>query len=214
MLAPYSKPEEVRSVVDYLFLLYAQIVVCLAQGQRAEAAERLGILQSMASALGWHSILVRAQALQAVISSTQEAALAALAEALTLAEPEGYIRTFVDLGKPMRLLLADYSAQTAERKAYVNRLLGAFAISEVQLDTQSAVSKSTIHNLQSTIVEPLSDREVDVLHLLADGLTNQEIALTMHVSVNTVKTHLKNIYDKLGVHTRREVIARAKALGV
>ncbi len=214
MLAPYSKPEEVRSVVDYLFLLYAQIVACLAQGQRAEAAERLGMFQSMAGSWGWHSMLVRAQALQAVIASTQETARAALAEALTLAEPEGYIRTFVDLGKPMRLLLADYSAQTAEHKAYVDRLLSVFSIPDMQPEIQTEAPKSKIQNLKSEMVEPLSDREVDVLHLLADGLTNQEIALTVHISVNTVKTHLKNIYDKLGVHTRREVIARAKALGV
>lgn len=208
MLAPYSKPEEVRSVVDYLFLLYAQIVVCLAQEQRTEAAERLGVFQSMAGALGWRSMLVRAQALQAVMSPTQEAARAALAEALTLAEPEGYIRTFVDLGEPMRLLLAACRPQAGERKVYVDRLLGAFTV------PAPPAAPSKIQNLKSEIVEPLSDREIDVLHLLVAGLTNQEIALTMHVSVNTVKTHLKNIYDKLNVHDRREAIQRAKELGV
>ncbi len=214
MLAPFSRPEEVRSMVDYLLLLYAQAVVYLAQGQRAEAAERLGALQHMAGSLGWHSMLVRAHALHAVMASTQEAARAALTEALTLAEPEGYIRTFVDLGEPMQLLLADYSVQTVERGEYVDRLLGAFEIPIAQPETQTEASKSKLQNLNSTMIEPLSDREIDVLHLLADGLTNPEIALTMHVSVNTVKTHLKNIYDKVGVHRRREVIARAKALGI
>lgn len=208
MLAPFSMPEDVRSVVDYLFLLYAQVVVYLAQGQRPEAAERLGILQSMAGSLGWQSMLVRARALQAVMASTQEAARAALAEALSLAEPAGYIRTFVDLGEPMRLLLAAYRPQESERKAYVDRLLAAFSV------PTPPAAPSKIQNLKSETVEPLSDREIDVLHLLAAGLTNQEIALTMHVSVNTVKTHLKNIYDKLDVHDRREAILRSKELGV
>ena len=66
----------------------------------------------------------------------------------------------------------------------------------------------------SNIIEPLSDREFDVLHLLVDGLTNQEVAQSMHVSVNTVKTHLKNIYGKLGVHNRKRAIAQAEMLGL
>ncbi len=65
-----------------------------------------------------------------------------------------------------------------------------------------------------TLIEPLSDRKLDVLRLLSDGLTNQEIAQALHVSVNTVKTHLKTIYGKLGVHNRREATARAKKLGL
>ena len=64
------------------------------------------------------------------------------------------------------------------------------------------------------LTEPLSDRELDVLRLLADGQTNREIAQTLCVSVNTVKTHLKNIYGKLGVSNRREAVAQAKDLGL
>jgi LuxR family maltose regulon positive regulatory protein len=60
----------------------------------------------------------------------------------------------------------------------------------------------------------VSDRELEVLQLLADGLTNQEIAQALHVSINTIKTHLKNVYGKLGVHNRREATARAKKLGL
>jgi len=79
------------------------------------------------------------------------------------------------------------------------------------------VRKPQIENRKSQIanlVEPLSERELEVLDLLADGQTNQEIAQALHVSINTVKTHLKNIYGKLGVHNRRKATAQAKKLGL
>ena len=93
--------------------------------------------------------------------------------------------------------------------AYIDRLLAAFPGLASGPPGQSAVQ-----NLQSAIIEPLSDREFDVLRLLAENRTNREIAQAMCVSVNTVKTHLKNVYGKLGVHNRRRAVARAKELGL
>jgi len=90
----------------------------------------------------------------------------------------------------------------------MNKLLAAFRVPEygsVRIPPYS-------HTL--TLVEPLSDRELDVLRFLAEHRTNQEIAQAMCVSVNTVKTHLKNVYGKLGVHSRKRAVTRAKELGL
>jgi LuxR family maltose regulon positive regulatory protein len=206
--AQAPSPQEAGSFPDLLLLMLAQARLFLALGQRDKAAELIAHLHGMALSRGWRGSTIRARVLQILTAPNQEEALAILAEALTQAEPLGYIRTFLDLGEPMRLVLAAYRPQAGERKAYVDRLLGAFAV------PTPPAAPSKIQNLKSAMVEPLSDREIDVLRLLVAGLTNQEIALTMHVSVNTVKTHLKNIYDKLDVHDRREAILRAKELGV
>jgi len=201
-------PQEAGSFPDLLFLMLAQARLFLALDQQDKAAGLIAYLHGMALSRGWCKSTIQARALQALVAPNREEALAILTEALAQAEPLGYIRTFVDLGEPMRLLLAACKPQAGERKAYVDRLLGAFAA------PTPAAAPSKVQDLKPEMVEPLSDREIDALHLLVAGLTNQEIALTMHVSVNTVKTHLKNIYDKLDVHNRREAILRSKELGV
>ncbi len=201
-------PQEAGSFSDLLFLMLAQARLFLALDQRDKATGLIAHLHGMALSRGWRQSTIKARALQALLAPNQEEALAILAEALAQAEPLGYIRTFVDVGEPMRLLLAAYRPQAGERKAYVDRLLDAFAV------PAPLGAPSKIQNLQSAIAEPLSDREMDVLHLLADGLTNQEMALTMHVSINTVKTHLKNIYGKLGVQNRKSAMTQAEKLSL
>ena len=127
------------------------------------------------------------------------AALAALQRALTLAEPEGYLRVFVDEGTPMASLLRT-AAKMGIAAGYVRRLLAAFARTD---DRKPA-------NLG--LIEPLSERELDVLRLLGTDLDGPDIARELTVSLNTVRTHTKNIYAKLGVNNRRAAVRRAVEL--
>ena len=128
--------------------------------------------------------------------------------ALALAEPEGYVRLFVDEGTPMARLL--YEALSREIVPdYVQRLLGAFPADEPVM-----AEASQPHGPDSELIEPLSERELEILQLIAEGLTNQEIASKLYLSLNTVKAHTRNIYGKLDVHRRTEAVARARALGV
>jgi LuxR family maltose regulon positive regulatory protein len=133
------------------------------------------------------------------------AALASLQRALTLAEPEGYVRIFVDEGPPMASLLNTFSKQGAAAKqgiapSYVRRLLAAANKTE---DSTPA---------SQGLIEPLSERELEVLRLLGTDLGGPEIARELVVSLNTVRTHTKNIYAKLGVNNRRAAVRRAQEL--
>jgi LuxR family maltose regulon positive regulatory protein len=127
------------------------------------------------------------------------AALAALRRALTLAEPEGYVRIFADEGPPMASLLRAAAKQGIARN-YVRRLLAAVTKAE---DSTPA---------SQGLIEPLSERELDVLRLLATDLGGPDIARELIVSLNTVRTHTKNIYAKLGVNNRRAAVRRAREL--
>jgi LuxR family maltose regulon positive regulatory protein len=134
--------------------------------------------------------------------------MTSLEQALTQAEPGGFIRTFVDEGPPLARLL--YEALTRGiAPDYARRLLSAFPVSEPEqaapLETQA---------LKSDLIEPLSERELEVLTLVAEGLTNPEIASRLFLTLNTIKGHTRNIYGKLNVHSRTQAIARAQALGL
>jgi LuxR family maltose regulon positive regulatory protein len=204
----FPRLEEAGSFPNYLSLMLAQARVLLAQGQQAAAARQLEALHAMASHAGWQSTATQARALQALAAPTPEQALALITEALTLAEPEGYVRTFVDLGEPMAALLREAAARDVATE-YVGKLLAAFRVSEYgRMEVEPPYPHA------QPLLEPLSDRELDVLYLLADGQTNREIAQALCVSVNTVKTHLKNIYGKLGVSNRRQATAKAEELGL
>jgi LuxR family maltose regulon positive regulatory protein len=133
------------------------------------------------------------------------AALAPLRRALTLAEPQGYVRMFADEGPPMASLLSALTKQGAGAKqgmtpGYVRRLLAAI--------NKTGDSTPVIPGL----IEPLSERELDVLRLLGTDLGGPEIARELVVSLNTVRTHTKNIYAKLGVNNRRAAVRRAREL--
>jgi LuxR family maltose regulon positive regulatory protein len=133
------------------------------------------------------------------------AALASLQRALTLAEPEGYVRIFVDEGPSMASLLSAFMKQGAAAKQgiapnYVRRLLAAVNKTE-----------DSTHVAQG-LIEPLSERELDVLRLLGTDLGGPEIARELVVSLNTIRTHTKNIYAKLGVNNRRAAVRRAREL--
>lgn len=129
------------------------------------------------------------------------AALVSLERALALAEPEGFMRLFIDEGRPMEALL-ESAVKHGIQQNYVRQLLSAFGKGEDELPTQQE------------LMEPLSDRELDVLRLLGTDLDGPEIARELVVSLNTLRTHTKNIYSKLGVNNRRAAVRRAEELAL
>ena len=140
-------------------------------------------------------------------------ALATLERALILAEPEGYLRIFVDEGEPMRLLISDFRSQIQSRSGgqghqlsgYLNKILAAFSQPE-------ALVQSTTSGRKPEMIEPLSQRELEVLRLIALGLSNREIGERLFLALSTVKGHARLIFDKLQVQSRTEAVARAREL--
>jgi LuxR family maltose regulon positive regulatory protein len=148
-----------------------------------------------------------------------EDAVNTLSQALILAEPEGFRRVFLDNGQPMIRLLQKLS--TLDKSTdFVCQLLAAFEIhDQPTLIATSTKIEEKVRGIQrastpSPLLEPLTDRELEVLHLIAKGLTYNEIASQIMVSLNTVRTHVKNIYSKLFVHKRSQAIAKAKELNI
>lgn len=133
------------------------------------------------------------------------AALLPLKRALALAEPEGYVRIFVDEGRAMATLLTRMKAEDSERKAYISQLLAAFG-------TETVGELPVVR--RQPLVEPLSERELEVLQLVAEGLTNRQIAERLFLALSTVKGHTRVIYGKLNVNRRTEAVARARDLEI
>jgi LuxR family maltose regulon positive regulatory protein len=133
-------------------------------------------------------------------------ALELIQHSLALGEPEGYLRSFLDVGEPVRELLAAYLRTDAPaHKLYTQKVLAAFSASS------GGTSKAP---QQGSLIEPLSERELEVLHLMALGKTNQEIATQLIVAAGTIKAHAANIYRKLDVANRTEAVTRARLLGI
>jgi LuxR family maltose regulon positive regulatory protein len=162
--------------------------------------------------------IIRLMALRALVLDQQgdlSGALDDLRVALALARPEGYVRSFLDAGAPMRNLLLTARAHDMEA-SYVTKLLAAF---EAQDRAISAVSNRAAPGRmlvpESALwVEAISSRERDVLRLLAAGHTNKAIADTLGITITTVKSHAGSIYSKLGVKNRTQAVARARELGL
>jgi LuxR family maltose regulon positive regulatory protein len=144
------------------------------------------------------------QALAYQIQGDMPAAFISLERALALAEPEGYVRIFVDGGSPMKVLLREATKHGIAR-SYVRRLLAAFG--------EAGKAEGGTSDKQG-LIEPLSVRELEVLQLLRSELTGPEIARELIVSLHTVRTHTNNIYMKLGVNNRRAAVRRAEDLGL
>jgi LuxR family maltose regulon positive regulatory protein len=180
-----------------------------------EAAEEGGRTGSLIEILVLQTLAYHAQ-------DNLPAALLPLQRALTLAEPEGYVRMFLDEGEPMRTLIADFRVRIEKQKrdpdhkliGYTDKLLAAFSQQIVGLWPSTESPNSKIKNLQSTIVEPLSQREVEVLRLIAQGLSNRAIGVRLFLALDTIKGYNRRIFDKLQVQSRTEAIARARELGL
>jgi len=187
----------------------------LAQGRAEEALTALEPLLAPAEAAGafLHVIEVcalKALALHALGDPT--AALVSLERSLALAEPEGYVRMYLNEGAPMARLLREAASRSIHTE-YANRLL---AVSQVSRHRRAGeiLSPAPPPPHTPTLIDPLTPRELDVLHLINQGLSNKDIADKLVIALNTVKRHTSSIYGKLGVRSRTQAIARARELGL
>jgi LuxR family maltose regulon positive regulatory protein len=207
--------------------------VFIAQYRSDEALELLAPTLAAAEAKGWNDTVIRTLVLQALALDQQgdlDQAISTLSRALKLAQPEEYIRIFTSEGAPMiRLLLrireaiqnGEVDSAIAPAPEYLNDLLGTLGVAVgMSRENEPKVEKTTNGNggetiriaphLMVTLPTPLSDREIEVLKLIAEGKTNAGIADSLYISVSTVKTHINNLYSKLGVETRTQALARAR----
>ena len=178
----------------------------LAEGALDDAEVLLGRLLAAADAGGRTTTLIEVLVLQSLVAQRRGRpadALAVLDRALELAEPEGHVQVFVAEGRAMLDLLEAAQAR-ASAPGHVRRLFAAYGGAPPEPRQASS----------TTLVEPLSEREHEVLRLLATDLSGPEIARRLVVSLNTVRTHTKNVYAKLGVNSRRAAVRRAEELGL
>jgi LuxR family transcriptional regulator, maltose regulon positive regulatory protein len=185
-----------------------------AQGRHDEALALLEELRGFAETSGITGGLIEILALQALVlwaKNEKEQAVSTLTRALALAEPEDFVRTIVDEGAEMGDLL---SAVLEVRQS--GRLEAADRISTRYLAKLLATLAQEVGALGANerLAEPLSERELEVLALIAAGESNREIAARLFVSISTVKTHINNLYRKLGARGRTRAAARAKELGL
>jgi len=203
----------------------SQARVFLAQGETAKALAVLEPYRRQVEEKGWQDERLRVMALEALALYAQRAkdqALQLLAAALALAEPGGFIRLFVDEGEPMRSAIFDFRlsidkqprSQDRNLLPYVDRLLAAFQNVPEDEEPLCTTKLSSSVVRPSSLVEPLSQREVEILKLIAQGLANREIGERLFLALDTVKGHNRRIFDKLQVQSRTEAIARARELGL
>ncbi len=163
--------------------------------------------------------ILRSIALQ--LLDDHDGALLAMERALSLAEPEGYVRLFIQEGETVRLLIEDLRLQIRTRQKhgqdregqrildYGELLISAFSKPGLEI---SAISK--INDQPSELIEPLSEREMEVLWYLRSRLTVPEIAQELYIAESTVRSHVKSIYSKLNVHRRMDAVRRGEELGL
>ena len=184
--------------------------VLIAQDDPSAALAVLEPQHQQAEAKGLANRLLRVMVVQSLAlyaHGEKEKAVELLGQVLARAEPEGFIRLFVDEGDAMAELLSAAAAQGI-RPDYVGKLLAAFK-GEMK-DEQSTASFPG----SSFLIEPLSQRELGILKLIAQGLSNREIGERLFLALDTVKGHNRKIFDKLQVQSRTEAIARARELGL
>jgi LuxR family maltose regulon positive regulatory protein len=185
----------------YRFLGLAKARLLIAQNDLEAASNYLKNLKETASKSGWGYGLIATQVWQALAAGDPAATMDYLVDALEKAEPEGYIQTFVEGGQKLIPHLRE-AARRGIEPDYVRRILDALGDTRTQSRDQTA------------LVEPLSPRELEVLHLLIAGLSNRQIAEKLVISTGTAKTHVHNICGKLGARNRTEAAVRARELGL
>jgi LuxR family maltose regulon positive regulatory protein len=197
-----SAPLNPKNEREYRILARVQ----LAAGKYAEAEAILTQLLTFAQGEGRMRAVVKTMALQALVFQAQgrtESAMRTIIQALTLAEPEGYVRTFTEEGAEMTRLLN--RVLTAGRAGAVLHRISAEYLARL-LDA-SAERETSSHAV-------LSERELEILRLISSGLSNQEIADQLVIALSTVKSHVRQIFNKLNVNSRTQVLARARELSL
>jgi LuxR family maltose regulon positive regulatory protein len=200
--------------------------VRLAQSSAGETVAHLAQLLAAAEERGWFGAVIELRILRSQALARQgdtRAAEADLQAALALAEPQGYMRLFLDEGQPLAELLRGLAARptrTGERSRrttpFLAALLSAFDAPADGRSVASALQPRTTTQLAAapSLIEPLSARELQVLRLMSEGLTNEQIARRLVVALGTVKAHLHHIAGKLGAQNRAHAVARAQELGL
>jgi LuxR family transcriptional regulator, maltose regulon positive regulatory protein len=235
-----SADDEVSYLGEFEHLTLARVLMAEYQSRQNRHAflQAIGLLERLLKAAEAQSragsvteILV-AQALTHQMQGNLPLALASLERALTLSEPEGYIRLFVDEGEPMRLLLLGFRSRVEKQSSdqghpllhYVKKLLSAFDRADEKQSTSDPLNPEMIgpaalidpedRPAKNMLVDPLSKRELEVLRLVAQGLTNNEISQRLVLALSTVKGHNLRIFGKLQARNRSEAVARARELGL
>jgi LuxR family maltose regulon positive regulatory protein len=199
-----------RNEVEYLTL----VRILLAERRVDDAMRVLSRLQGPMESTGRQGSLIEVLVLRAIALDIQgdiHAALVVLEQAISLAHSEGYMRVFLDEGEPIEALLriAVTKWENHNLADYARKVLAGSSREEVELPVPEPKA------LQSqSLIEPLSERELEVLHLIAAGCSNKEIADELVISVRTVKKHVENIHGKLDVRSRTQAVARARELSL
>jgi len=187
--------------------------LAIAQGQGRSALPLLEHLLSISgkthrTTSSLELLLIQSLAYEAI--SQREQALTLLKQALQRAEPEGYMRLFLDEGAPIVKLLLNLRETTPEQQAYIQLLLAA----SIEHETTRPADRKEHPQRSQPLVDPLSERELEVLQLIAAGASNEEIAERLVIAIGTVKRHVSNILGKLTVSNRTQAVARAQAIGL
>jgi LuxR family maltose regulon positive regulatory protein len=200
---------------EFDHITLARVLLARYQSDRADVSisGAVGLLERLLKAAeegGRMGSVIEILVLQALAHQAQgdlPAALLPLQHALALAEPEGYVRMFLDEGPSMMQLLREASAREI-MPDYTDKLLAAF-----EAEKRKSEDKPDLPPTQP-LIDPLSQRELKILQLIAQGLSNREIGERLFLALDTIKGHNRKIFDKLQVQSRTEAIARARELGL
>jgi LuxR family maltose regulon positive regulatory protein len=185
LMAEYKNEREDRSILEIMELL-ERLLKAAEEGKRIGSVIEILVLQALAHEM----------------QGNIQPALLSLGRALVLAEPEGYIRIFVDEGPLIAELIEKIlDTKTAAPRPYLKKLVSAFKLNKRSMEDDG-------------LVEPLSERELEVLRHIAAGQSNKKVMEELFLSLSTVKTHIRNIYSKLNVHSRTEAVIKARELNL